>query len=294
MSTTKDLTARLIRRYGDGVTSWCAGLPALAVAMSRRWQLVLGDPFLAGNSSAAFRCVRADGTPAVLKLSPDRPVVAEQVTTLKLFEPGGSVPAVLEADIEAGAVLLEMIEPGTPAGELPVPPSAAEWARLLSNLHLAVVPTDYPRDLRGQCDGFFDRIGRRVAEPDIGCWVSAADVERGAARCRALVATESARVLLHGDLHLSNVLDGGPARGLVAIDPRACVGDPCFDAVDYLLDGAGLDGVATRCAALAAASGLDESRLLEWCRGVAPVVVISYLNRPGAAPAVAEMLALAR
>jgi hypothetical protein len=27
--------------------------------------------------------------------------------------------------------------------------------------------------------------------------------------------------------------------GLAAIDPRACAGDPCFDAVDYLLDGAG-------------------------------------------------------
>lgn len=273
--------------------SWCAGLPAFAAAMADRWELLLGDPFATGNSSAAFRCARADGTPAVLKLSPDLPVVAEQVETLRLFEPGGRVPAVLEADVEAGAVLLELIEPGTEARDLLVPPSATEWADLMRNLHVATVPPGYPRDLQAQCDGFFDRIGRRVSDPEVGRWVSAADVERGAERCRALVATAPERVLLHGDLHLANVLDGGASRGLVAIDPRACVGDPCFDAVDYLLDGAGRDGVETRCAALAAASGLDEERLLEWCRGIAAVVAIGYLRRPGTEPAVAEMLALA-
>lgn len=274
--------------------SWCAGLPSLADTMADRWGLLLGDPFPTGNSSAAFRCVRSDGTSAVLKLSPDRPVVAEQVATLKLFEPGGRVPAVLDADVEAGAVLLELIEPGTQARDLPVPPTASEWAELLRNLHVATVPANYLPDLRTQCDGFFDRIGRRVSDPEIGRWVSAADVERGAERCRTLVATEPERVLLHGDLHLANVLDGGASRGLVAIDPRACVGDRCFDAVDYLLDGAGRDGVETRCAALAAASELDESRLFEWCRGIAAVAAIGYLRRSGTEQVVAEMLTLAR
>jgi hypothetical protein len=97
--------------------------------------------------------------------------------------------------------------------------------------------------------------------------------------------------------------DGGAARRLVAIDPRACVGDPCFDAVDYLLDGAGrdgADGIGARCAALAAASGLDAGRLHDWCRAVAPIVAITYLRRPGSPrrpgwqEAVTELLALAR
>jgi len=123
--------------------------------------------------------------------------------------------------------------------------------------------------------------------------VGPADVERGWLRCQALLASETTRVLLHGDLHLGNVLDGG-SRGLVAIDPRACVGDPCFDAVDYLLDGAGSDGVDARCAALAAASGLDAGRLLEWCRAIAAIVAIAYLGRPGRERAIPELLTLAR
>jgi streptomycin 6-kinase len=294
MGVPEDVRARLIRRFGDAVTSWCDGLPALLASLAERWRLELGAPFLVGNSSTAFRCVRADGTPAVLKLSPELPVVAEQAATLKLFEPSGRVPAVLNADLDAGAVLLERIEPGTPVRDLPEPPRATQWAALMRDLHVATVPPDYPRDLRAKCDGFFDRIGHRISDPEIGRWVTSADVERGAERCRALLATESKPALLHGDLHLANVLDGGDSRGLAAIDPRACVGDPCFDAVAYLLDGAGRDGIETRCAALAAASGLDESRLLEWCRAVAPVEAIIYLSRPGTQRTVAEMLKLAR
>jgi streptomycin 6-kinase len=190
--------------------------------------------------------------------------------------------------------LLESIEPGTCADELPDPPTAQEWGSLIRALHCAGRPPGFPRDLRGRCDEFFARIGRRLAEPQIGEHVRPADLDRGAHRYGLLLATQPTQVLLHGDLHLGNVLDGGPARGLVAIDPRACVGDPCFDAVDYLLDGAGRDGVAARCDALAAASGLDPDRLHAWCRAIAPIIAIGRLGQPGQDQAVAELLVLAR
>jgi len=288
------VTERLTRRFGPGVADWCAGIPAMVRTFADRWALSPGGPFPGGNSSVAIRCTRSGGAPAVLKLSPDLPVVAEQVETLRLFGASSRVPLVLAADAAAGAVLLELIEPGTQARELQPPPSGRDWAALLSALHTAPVPGDYPTDLRAQCSGFFARIGALVAEPEVGRWVSAADVARGASRCEALLATESTRVLLHGDLHLANVLDGGPARGLVAIDPRACVGDPCFDAVDYLLDGAGHDGIEARCTALALASGLDGDRLRAWCRAIAPIVAITLLRRPCSQQAVADLLALAR
>jgi streptomycin 6-kinase len=302
-----DIQERLTRRFGPEVADWCARLPAVARSLASQWTLDLGEPFPAGNSSVAIRCRRSDGSSAVLKLSPDLLVIAEQVTTLKLFGTSGRVPAVLAADLPAGAVLLEQIEPGTTASELRPPPSPRDWAGLLTALHSVPVPPGYPQDLRAQCEGFFDRVGRRVAEPEVGRHVSAADVARGAIRCEALLSTETTRVLLHGDLHLANVLDGGVLDGgaprrLVAIDPRACVGDSCFDAVDYLLDGAGrdgIDGIDARCAGLATASGLDADRLHDWCRAIAPIVAIIHLRRPDALKrpdtqeAVAELLALA-
>jgi len=44
-------------------------------------------------------------------------------------------------------------------------------------------------------------------------------VARGHALARELTASTDDYGLVHGDLHLFNILDGGPARGLVAIDP---------------------------------------------------------------------------
>jgi streptomycin 6-kinase len=40
--------------------------------------------------------------PTVLKFSPDRALLTEQVEMLRVFAPSGRVPAVLAADAEAG------------------------------------------------------------------------------------------------------------------------------------------------------------------------------------------------
>jgi streptomycin 6-kinase len=215
----EEITARLSLRFGPGIAAWCATVPALAQEIAARWDLKLDDAYPDGASSVALRCSRADGAGAVLKLSPDPPFLADQADMLRRFAPGGRVPAVLAVDAAAGAVLLESIEPGTGADELAQPPSPQEWGQLVRALHCAAAPPDFPRDLRGRCDEFFARIGRRLAEPHIGQRVRPADLDRGADRYSLLLATAPSRVLLHGDLHLGNVLDGGPARGLVAIDP---------------------------------------------------------------------------
>ncbi|WP_308457863.1 aminoglycoside phosphotransferase family protein [Streptomyces sp. SM12] len=107
-------------------------------------------------------------------------------------------------------------------------------------------------------------------------------------------------VLLHGDLRLGNVLDGGPSRGLIAIDPKACVGDPCFDAVDYVVAAAGHEGVEARCQRVAAACGLDGDRLHAWSRVIAPMAAIGHLTADGSdcsdspARVIDELLALSR
>lgn len=239
----------------------------------------------------ALRCHTEDGRAAVLKLSPDHRFVARQVAMLRLFAPTGRVPAVLNADPDHGAVLMEAIEPATVAEELARSPSIQHWADLLIALHGAVPPADPLPELR--CDGFLARLGRRIADPAIGARVGAADLGRATARCDALLATQRTRVVLHGDLHLRNVLDGG-SRGLIAIDPIACIGDPCFDAVDYVLAGAGHDGVGHRCEELAKACGFDADRLHDWAAAVAAAVAIIRIGAGAQESEVDELLVLAR
>jgi len=100
-------------------------------------------------------------------------------------------------------------------------------------------------------------------------------------------------VLLHGDLHPSNVLDGGAARGLVAIDPRPCVGEAAFDAVDWVLwavDDA--HAWESRSRELALALGVEHERLWAWCTALAPLLAASRGARGASAEEVAALLAL--
>jgi streptomycin 6-kinase len=274
-------TGPLVRRFGPSVLAWCAEVPALAGELAARWALRVGEPLGGGASSVALRCELPDGRPAVLKLSPDHEFVAEQARSLEWFAPSGRVPAVLAADPALGAMLIERIEPGQPVESAAVPPSAAEFGALLMDLHGAadVAELPVPRDLRQGTDEFCTRFARRLDEPAVRDHVRLADLDRAISRRDELLASSTSVVLLHGDLHLRNVLDGGPCRGLVAIDPKVGVGDPCFDAVDFLLAGAGVDGVDRRCAALAAVTGLHTDRLFAWCRVAAPLIAIIVLSQ---------------
>jgi streptomycin 6-kinase len=56
---------------------------------------------------------------------------------------------------------------------------------------------------------------------------------RGAAVARVLLGTPRDVIPLHGDLHHSNVLDGG-ARGWLAVDPKGLVGERTYDVANLL------------------------------------------------------------
>ncbi|ONI83196.1 aminoglycoside phosphotransferase [Actinosynnema sp. ALI-1.44] len=291
---TDDINARLVSRFGVEAEAWLTDVPTLAARLAAQWGMVLGELFGSGASSVVLRCVWPDGTPAVLKLSPDRELVTAQVEMHRIFAASGRVPVVLAADADAGAMVLEEIRPGTLAEDMPRSSLPEQWGELLAALHAVPPPAGWPRDLRGRCEEAFARIGRRLAEPVIGGRIDQRTWQRAIQRCEKLLGTQGNPVLLHGDLHLGNVLDGGPGRGLIAIDPKACVGDPCFDAVDYVLAGAGEEGVAARCHRVAVACGLDEGRLSAWSRVIAPMSVIAHLTYGGPEAVIDELLALTR
>lgn len=287
-----DVGARLVDRFGPEVEGWLAEVPALAARMGSRWGLVVGELFGSGASSLVMRCQWPDGTLAVLKLSPDRALLSRQAEMLRVFAPSGRVPAVLSADAEAGALVLEEVLPGTEAEDMPATSLPQLWGELLAALHAVAPPAHWPWDLRGRCDEAFVRIGRRLSDPAIGARIDQAAWQRAIQRCEMLLVSQATPVLLHGDLHLGNALDGGPVRGLIAIDPKACIGDPCFDAVDYVVAGAGHEGVEARCQLVATACGLDGDRLYAWSRVIAPMFAIAYLTYGGPEPVIDELLAL--
>jgi streptomycin 6-kinase len=182
------------------------------------------------------------------------------------------VPAVWGHDAALGALLLEAIPSEAPLAELNVAVELDAVAALIRGLHGSGAPalTDGVVPLEERVEFVFDHwIERRRGDVDA--------LRRGYELARALAADATPDpVLLHGDLHAGNVLDGGPERGLVAIDPRPCVGDAAFDAVDWPFHGT--DDPRTwkpRSRELAHALGLDPERLWAWCRALAPMLGVA-------------------
>ncbi|GLZ28345.1 aminoglycoside O-phosphotransferase [Lentzea sp. NBRC 105346] len=208
---------RLIRRFGHDVTTWLDDdLPALLDRLAAEWHLDIGR-HMPGGTSCTFLADRG-GTPVVLKLTPEPDIATAEYRALRAWDAVDAMVGVLDADLPAGALLLEAIEPGTqPAEGL----SLEVCRLLLEQLHVPAADGFPP--LRDRVDFVFSLLRRKTGR-DVGPY------HRAAAE---LALDDVPSVLLHGDLHLGNVLDGGD-RGPVAIDPRPCVGDPAVDAVDMV------------------------------------------------------------
>jgi streptomycin 6-kinase len=288
---------RLLARFGVQVEPWWERLPGAVADLAARWELVIGEAVGRGNTSLVVRCRRVDGRPAVLKLTPDAELGAAETSALRCWEPSGRVPAVWADDAALGALLLEAIADETPLAERRAAVALDEVASLIDDLHrvgAAAVAGGWER-LADRVEFIFghwiERHGRRGEV--VTRAVPVDRLRRGHLLARQLAADAAEQVLLHGDLHPGNVLDGGAVRGLVAIDPRPCVGDAAVDVVDWVFWAADDPGTwEPRSRHLAAALGLDHERLWAWCAAFAAMLATAQAARGASADQVAALLAL--
>jgi streptomycin 6-kinase len=148
-------------------------------------------------------------------------------------------------------------------------------------------------------------VPRRKGHPDLPTlahWfrdLEAAAASRGGflnqslAAMRDLLSSERDVAILHGDLHHDNVLDFGPGRGWLAIDPKGLIGERAFDFATLFLNPDLADPsrpVATdparflqRLQLVAEAGNLDRRRLLEWILAWSGLSSIWSLDDPRAA-----------
>ncbi|PSK97199.1 streptomycin 6-kinase [Murinocardiopsis flavida] len=275
---------RLVSRFGKGARTWLAGLPAQVDALAAEWKLTVDGPAPHGRTSVVLRCRRADDAAAVLKVSPDRAMARSEARILRLWAGTGRVPQVWEVDEARGAILLESVGEGRTVALDARVPAMNEIGRLIADLHAAEIPASERAELHPlheRVSFLYDmwehlRAGGPAAEQ-----VPASLLHHGHARARALAADNGeGRVPLHGDLHPGNVLRGGPQRGLVAVDPRACIGDPAWDAAEWPLWRAeSVAEVEHRAAELADVVGLPSERVVAWAEASAPILATGLANR---------------
>jgi streptomycin 6-kinase len=238
------------RTFGDAGRRWLDELPDITAGLVARWQLELG-PELPGGVLACVREARtAAGRRVVLKIGVPFLPARDEAAALRGWN-GGPAPQLLDADDRTGALLLERIDPGTPAWDADVGAVAA----VLGRLHRA--PT-FP-GLRELADEATDRVLRALEQGR----TTAYKADWALGKIDELGREPADAVLLHGDFDGRNLLHCDRRR-LVAIDPLPCVGDAAYDA-GHWAHANGLPGRRARTTAISDALGLDVRRVRGWC-----------------------------
>jgi streptomycin 6-kinase len=203
---------------------------------------------------------------------------------------------VLEVDAAEGALLIEAVSPGTAVADDEGALDVARVATLLRSLHLSADPAPACRPLSARVEVLFDNgLTNYKRRPDIEAVVPRGLYDRARALALHLAGDGGPTVMLHGDLTPVNVLDGGRERGLVAVDPAPCVGDPAFDAVDLLLwrvaDRATL---TARAGVVAEAVSVVPERVEQWCAAGAALNAAELAERGETGEQIDVLVALAQ
>ncbi|MGM1061458.1 aminoglycoside phosphotransferase family protein [Saccharothrix sp. Mg75] len=276
-------------REGEAGKRWVEGLPASAAEFLDRWSCTASGPVMHGFVGVVIPAVRADGTRVVLKLGFPTPRNAAEPVALAAWDGDGAV-RLLERDDARFAMLLERLEPVAE----PDPAPFTAVGRLVRRL--AVAPPPGLPSLAEKAAGWLSDVPAHAARS--GAPLPARVVDVAVADARDLAADQPA-VLLHGDLHLGNVMrdDEGPR----AIDPDGLVGDPAFELLpllrgDWPAVAAEPDqrrAVERRIAEFAEAAEVDRERVRRWTRARAVEAALwsRLLREPASVTAVVDALA---
>jgi streptomycin 6-kinase len=264
------LAAYHARFSGDAGRAFTAALPGLAAGYLQRWRLRLDGPPRHGMVALVLPVVRADGTPAMLKLSPIDEEHPGEAAALRTWDGRGSV-RLLDEDPETWTLLLERLHDARSLADVPDDMRAVQViAELLARLTAHPAPLGIPS---------LAHVAERMVGDVPVAATSLADgsQRRLLARCASAVAEvagEPGDRLLHWDLHYENVL-AADREPWLAIDPKPLAGDPGFELLpalwnrwdDVVATGDVDRAVRRRFDLMVDVLGLDRDRAVAWSLG---------------------------
>jgi streptomycin 6-kinase len=222
-----------------------------------RWNLTPDGEVIKSNWGM-LAPVRYLGAPAMLKIALD--IDEEKGGQLMAWWDGVGAARVYE--IDGPVMLMERLTGERSLGDMARQGQDDEATRILCEVAARIhCPRNKPRLALTDLDTWFAALWKQAPERG-GALAHAAVI------ARRLIDTEEDRVVLHGDLHHNNVLDGG-TRGWLAIDPKFLYGERAFDFVNILRN----PDIATslipgrfarQVEVIVEAAGLDRRRFLEW------------------------------
>jgi len=264
----EDLSEKILRVHDARGQQWLEQLPDLISYSRKRWSLKLGQPFANLSYNLVLAATDSDGADLVLKLGVPCPELLTEMSALKLFRGIGAVN-LLDYDALRGIILMERVVPGTPIHEMHSDLEAARTAATLMRQLWRCPPANHPFPSLAIWFRAFDRLRNRFAG---GTGPFPAKLIEKAERTFAdLNASTDRSVILHGDLHHTNILFSCK-RGWLAIDPKGICGDAGYEVGPFMMNqlpaGASesvmLETLAQRLSVFSDELNVSRERLAQW------------------------------
>ncbi|MEV6381491.1 aminoglycoside phosphotransferase family protein [Streptomyces sp. NPDC051773] len=270
---------------GDGVGEWLENLPELArQALDLRELSVERVQAPGGRSSLVLLVRLIDGTPAVLKLAPERARPESERAALAHWDGRGAVQLLNPGDSH-GVLLLERLRPDLSVRSLPEAKALLEAAATLRRLWIEP-PEAHVFETVAERTGRQSEALRAGAEADSEVR-GLVDAALGV-RAELLDSAPEER-LLHGTFRQSKVLAGERLPWL-AVGPDPVVGECAFDLArlvrdrveDLIASPSGAAITRRRVKKLAESLDVDQERLRGWTlfRAVESGVRARRVGRP--------------
>lgn len=252
--------------------AWIKNIADTLASCESAWNVRTGDELRQGLVGYLVEAECEDGTQAVLKLRSPGEAMDAEAEALQLFG-GRGAARLIACNSELGAILMERAVPGSQLSDcLSEIDGESVMVDVIRNLDRSATP----KGLMSVSDrvSTWARGLRDLSGPSplpLGRFVEAADsLDR-------LAGSQGEPVVLHGDLHVGNVLNAGDSW--IAVDPKGLFGEIEYDIAWWLRDPP-TDSepeewtaqLTRRLDLLSSEFEADRDRLLEWARSFAAVI----------------------
>lgn len=249
--------------YGKNGSTWLSNLPALVDELQKSWKLKNLHPV--DNMSFHFvaKAMTVNNLPVVLKIGIDKKIIESEMHALKFFH-GQSAIKLIDYNEKYHALLLQQAIPGNSLKSI----YAAQcdlvlevYVRTINKLHRQKLPLDYSFPHSSKWLEIIDKIRSDK--------IPGALLQHAIQLKNKLLLTSKNEILLHGDLHLDNVLQND--NEWIVIDPKGIIGEKEFEIAAFdFIDASELQNknlqqlLVARIQSLAQKAQVDFLRLKNW------------------------------
>jgi len=256
-------------------------LPGIVEECAERWSMTVGPAYPGLSHNWVAPAITADGARAVLKVGfADDPEFQCEIEALRLYDGDGAV-RLFAALPEMGAILIEQAAPGTTLLDVE-DATATETVAFVMRRLWRPLPADHGFPTVARWALAFARL--RTQHGGGTGPLPGRLVARAEEVFAAFLAEGREQVLLHGDLHHTNVLAAAREPWL-AIDPKGLAGEREYEVGAFLrnpLDLASRPGAAAtldrRLDTFATMLGFDRERMRLWAMAQAVLSAVWTLE----------------